>query len=130
MKNFIAVAFLFACVGIGMAAPKDKNFTNPVNQNDGDTRVGVSTQCVSTSWNAVVASRAKRRLLVLYSAKTNGGTICLGTDDSGGTCQDAQKGAEIGTTDSYRDVNEGPLYCRSRAGTQILKGFDEYDSKD
>jgi len=99
-------------------------------QDDGNVRVGVTASCTSSAWTAVVATRASRRLLNLKASDSNGGIICLGTDDAGGTCSTAQLGYELGTGDEYSDASEAPLYCRSGTGTQVVKGFDLYDNRD
>lgn len=135
MKKLCGLAFLlvFGLSWEAGAAARLKKQTTAIHQNDGNRRVGVSVACTSSAWTLVVAANEKRRLLSLKASDANGGRICLGTDDAGGTCVSGHLGFELGTGDNYQDSSEAALYCRAESGggaTTVVKGFDLNDSAD
>lgn len=131
-KNLLlSLAVMLIGVGFATAASKRVDLVDPVAQNDGDTRVGVSVSCLSSAWTRVVAARSNRRTLKLTSLRSNTGIVCLGTADNGAvTCTSTNLGIDLGTADAYQDSSEAVLYCRAGSGTQVVKGFDLYDSRD
>jgi hypothetical protein len=133
MKKNILLALVAVMAGVGIAMGSARGLSTAAlsAQDDGDTRVGIRISCLSSAWTQVVAARPVRRFLKLKSLESATDIICLGTADNGsGTTCALAHAFDLGTGDEYQDANEAVLWCRSGGGTQIIKGFDLYDSRD
>ena len=128
LAAFLAL-FFGGLAALGHATPRLQTTVQPTAPNEGDYRVGIATNCVSTSWNVVVSSQPNRRVALVHGLTANSAGVCISSGPQG-TCADTTFGSELEGNASLSIYDEDPIYCRSRSGTQILKGHESYDTRD